>query len=131
MMTSEGILCAMNRLEELAGEGKPVSMCVADIHGFVLGYRQMQGMSPRGFAMARAKAHTAACMGVATSQFHERLVREQLSLADFGDDLLTSVPGGVPVIGPDGQLWGGVAVAGRLSEEDEMLARRLAEILAR
>ena len=65
----------------------------------ILGYTQMDGSSSRSFTMARAKAYTAARMGQSTAAFHERLVREHLSLADFGDTLMTSVQGGVPVRG--------------------------------
>ena len=42
----------------------------------------MDGCNSHLFLMAIAKARTASRMGVSTSQFHARLVREHLSLAD-------------------------------------------------
>lgn len=129
MIRQNSILSSFQNLKELAGAGAPVCVCVADEHGFILGYTQMDGSSSRSFTMARAKAYTAARMGQSTAAFHERLVREHLSLADFGDTLMTSVQGGVPVHGKDGKILGGVAVSGRRPAEDEALALRIAERL--
>ena len=129
MIRQTSILSAFQDLQELAGPGAPVCVCVTDEHGFILGYTQMDGSSSRSFTMARAKAYTAARMGQSTAAFHERLVREHLSLADFGDTLMTSVQGGVPVRGKGGELLGGVAVSGRRPAEDEALALRIAERL--
>lgn len=129
MIDQTRILSAFQRLQSLAGPGNPVCACVTDEHGFVLGYTQMDGMSSRSFTMARAKAYTAARMGQSTAEFHARLVRETLTLADFGDPLMTSVQGGVPVKDTSGTVLGGVAVSGRRPEEDEEAARRLAELL--
>lgn len=130
MIEQKRILSTLHRLVEFAGTGTPVCACVTDEHGFVLGYTQMDGMSSRSFTMARAKAYTAARMGQPTALFHERLVREQLSLADFGDPLMTSIRGGVPVRDGNGNILGGVAVSGRKPEEDEAIALLLAGELA-
>ena len=130
MIDQKHVLAAFQQLETIAGPGAPVCACVTDEHGFVLGYLQMDGMSSRSFTMARAKAYTAARMGQPTAEFHERLVREHLALADFGDALMTSVQGGVPVRDKNGTLLGGAAVSGRRPEEDEATAFRLAGLLA-
>ncbi|MBR3881536.1 MAG: heme-binding protein [Mailhella sp.] len=129
MIARKKIVEAIVRLEELAGEGSPVSLCITDEHGFVLGYTQMEGASSRSFTMARSKACTAARMGVSTAKFHERLVREQLTLTDFGEAHFTTVQGGVPVITADGIVIGGVAVSGRAPQEDEALAISFAALL--
>ncbi len=129
MIPRRNIIAALAALENTAGEGNPVCLCVTDEHGFVLGYTQMDGCSSRSFTMTRAKAGTAARMGVSTACFHERLLREKLTLADFGEDNLTSVQGGVPVLAHDGAVLGGVAVGGRLPQEDEALAQTMAVIL--
>jgi uncharacterized protein GlcG (DUF336 family) len=68
-------------------------------------------------------------MGVSTTKFHERLVREQLTLTDFGEAHFTTVQGGVPVITSDGIVIGGVAVSGRAPQEDEALAISFAALL--
>lgn len=129
MITQKHILAAFGQLQTIAGPGAPVCACVTDEHGFILGYTQMDGMSSRAFTMARAKAYTAARMGQKTVDFHARLVSENLSLADFGDALMTSVQGGVPVTDKNGIVIGGVAVSGRRPEEDEHAACRLAALL--
>ena len=130
MIDQKKVLLALQASAGLAGEGLPVSVCVTDEHGFMLGYTQMDGCRSHLFFMAVAKARTASRMGVSTSQFHARLVREQLSLADFNEESFTSVSGGVPVRDPEGRLLGAVAVSGRRAEEDEALAESLAEMLA-
>lgn len=130
MIARKNILAAINQFEELAGEGSPVCMCVTDEHGFVLAYTQLDGASSRAFHMSRAKAYTAARTKQTTAQFHERLVREQLSLHDFNEPYFTSVQGGVPVTSSDGRHLGGVAVSGRKTDADEALAWRIAKILA-
>lgn len=130
MIARKNVLAALSALEDMAGAGAPLALCVTDEHGFVLGYTQMDGASSRSFTMARSKACTAARMGVSTARFHERLVREQLTLADFGEENFTAVQGGVPVKDAEGRVIGGVAVSGRKPEEDEALALALAAILA-
>ncbi len=130
MIEQKKVLQALQAASGLAGEGLPVAVCVTDEHGFLLGFTQMDGCNSHLFLMATAKARTASRMGVPTSQFHARLVREQLSLADFNEENFTSVAGGVPVRDSGGRLLGAVAVSGRLQEEDEVLAMALAEMLA-
>lgn len=88
----------------------------------------MDNMGSRSFNMAFSKAYTAAKMEQATARFHERLIKEQLTLADFGDTNFTSLQGGVPLI-ENTSLLGGVGVAGRNPAEDEQLAAVFAKIL--
>ena len=129
MIRQDSILSLFQQLQKAAGPGAPVCACITDENGFLLGYTQMDGASSRSFTMARAKAYTAARMGQSTAAFHERLVREKLSLADFGDPLMTSVQGGIPVRDGLGNILGGLAVSGRRPDEDEALALRLAVLL--
>ncbi len=130
MIEQKKVLAALQALSGLAGEGLPVALCITDEHGFMLGFTQMDGCSSHMILMAIAKARTASRMGVSTSRFHERLVREQLSLADFNEERFTSVSGGVPVRDAQGQMLGGIGVSGRRPEEDETLALALADMLA-
>ncbi len=130
MIEQKKVLAALQALSGLAGEGLPVALCITDEHGFMLGFTQMDGCRSHMFLMEIAKARTASRMGVSTGQFHERLVREQLSLADFNEERFTSVSGGVPVRDAHGQLLGGIGVSGRRPDEDETLAQALADMLA-
>ena len=79
--------------------------------------------------MARGKAYTSAKMHCSTSALHERLIREKLSLADFMDERMTSMPGGVPMFDENGVLIAGIGVSGRSPEEDEALALRVRDAL--
>ncbi len=127
MIQQATILAAFQQLEEIAGEGTPVGLCIVDEHGFTLGYAQQDGASPRFFTMAQAKAYTAARMKQSTEAFHQRILREQFSLADFADPNMTSMRGGVPVCDTEGKVIGGVGVSGRRPEEDEALALHFVE----
>lgn len=128
MIPMKNVLLALSSLEQIAGKGNPTALCITDENGTVLGYLQTDGMGIRTFGMARAKAYTAARMGISTAQFHERLINEQLSLADFGDSLFTSVQGGIP-LKQGNRVIGAVACAGRSPSEDEQSACKFAEIL--
>ncbi len=128
MLEKRKVFAALQQIESIAGEGNPVAVCIVNENGNVLGYMQMDNMGSRSFSMAFAKAYTAAKMGQTTAKFHERLIKEQLTLADFGDPSFTSIQGGVPVK-QENTLLGAVAVAGRKPEEDEKLAMVFAKIL--
>ena len=60
---------------------------------------------------------------------HDRLVRENLSIADFCDPGFSTLPGGVPVFDETGRCIGGVGISGRKPQEDAELAERLAQKL--
>ena len=80
-------------------------------------------------AIAQSKAYTAMRMELTTQAFHDRLVRENLSIADFCDPGFSTLPGGVPVFDETGRCIGGVGISGRKPQEDAELAERLAQKL--
>ena len=51
-------------------------------------------------------------MELTTQAFHDRLVRENLSIADFCDPGFSTLPGGVPVFDETGRCIGGVGISG-------------------
>ena len=63
-------------------------------------------------------------MELTTQAFHDRLVRENLSIADFCDPGFSTLPGGVPVFDETGRC-----ISGRKPQEDAELAERLAQKL--
>ena len=79
--------------------------------------------------VAKSKAYTAMRMELTTQAFHDRLVRENLSIADFCDPGFSTLPGGVPVFDETGRCIGGVGISGRKPQEDAELAERLAQKL--
>lgn len=109
--------------------GRPLCIAVCDGEGRLCHFLRMTGAARRGDPIARAKAYTAATLECVTSALHARLHREGISLADFADAGLTSLPGGAP-IRRDGRTVGGTGVSGRTPEMDEELALALAARLA-
>ena len=79
----------------------PVCLCVAAENGEEILLARMDGAPERLVSIVRAKAYTAVRMRCSTREFHERLLAENLSLADFHDPGLTSLPGGIPVMDRD------------------------------
>ncbi|OXY83365.1 GlcG/HbpS family heme-binding protein [Oceanimonas doudoroffii] len=103
--------------------GPPVCLAVVDDGGTLVYLHRMAGAPARLVAIATAKAYTAVRMGQPTQSFRERLERERLTLADFQDTGLTSLPGGWP-LSLTGNLWAGLGISGRTLAEDERLCRR-------
>ena len=116
--------------DQLAGEGKPVCLFITGADLAILAALRQPGVPVRIEHMAKGKAYTCARMGCSTAALHQRLITEKLSLADFMDQGLTSMQGGVPFLSPEGAILAGIGVSGRLPEEDEALALKIRDILA-
>ena len=108
-----------------ADGGRPLCIAICDGDGRLQHFMRMTGAARRGDPIAHAKAYTAATLECLTSALHERLHAEGISLADFADGGLTSLPGGAPVR-KNGTTVGGVGISGRKPAEDEVLALALA-----
>lgn len=106
--------------------GLPVCFAAVDSAGALIYLYRMDGAPERLINIAVGKAYTAARMGVSTAMFRQRLLNEQLSLADFLDEKFTSLPGGLPLF-DGGRLVGAVGVSGRALEEDVALCQYFAE----
>ena len=116
-------------IDTLAGEGAPVCLAIAGPDTALTALLRMPGVHARIEHMATGKAYTAAKMQCTTAALHERLQREHLSLADFMDERMTSMPGGVPLVDKHGELVAGIGVSGRSPEEDEAMALRVRDAL--
>lgn len=108
--------------------GAPVCFAAVDDAGELVYLYRIDGAPARLVNIAIGKAYTAARMKISTAVFRHRLVSEKLSLADFLDDGLTALPGGLPLF-DQGILLGAVAVSGRSLEEDVKLCQRFAELV--
>ena len=123
------LLHLLNRLEAEAEGGPPVCLAVVHRSGVLAALLSLDGTPERAVPIARRKAYTAMRMECATKGFHERLLREGLSLADFCDPAFTSLEGGVPLFDQGGRCIGGLGISGRKPEEDGALAERLGRLL--
>lgn len=129
LLSASALLAALNRLEAEATGGAPVCFAVADRAGDTAAFLRMDGTPERAVALAKNKAYTSFRMGCTTAAFHDRLLREQLFLADFCDPRFTTLAGGVPILDGQGACIGGIGISGRKPEDDAALALRMADIL--
>ena len=89
-----------------------LAVAVTDQAGDVIASARMDGAAPRWVRHARRKAYTAAVMGRSTQQLGEELRRRGMSVAEYGDRRITTLPGGAPMLYRHTQASAGVGVAG-------------------
>ena len=92
------VMDVLDRLESEAAGGAPVCVAIVNRTGKLAAFLSLDGTPERAGAIARSKAYTAMRMESTTQAFHDRLVRENLSIADFCDPGFSTLPGGVPVL---------------------------------
>lgn len=111
--------------------GLPVSIAVVDDRGDLILLVRMDDTSLNSCYMATIKAYTAAKLRHDTSALKAWMEEMDINLADWGDNKLTTIPGGVCV----GEKWargvtyvhsviGAIGVSGRpTGSADEEIAR--------
>ncbi|MBT2414293.1 heme-binding protein [Streptomyces sp. ISL-12] len=108
------------------GVGKAVSVAVVDAGGFVVAVRRSDGARPLTPDIARAKAYTAAVM-----QRPGRMLKKWQESQPVFFSQLSQLPGaalpimatdGSVTIKKDGEVIGGLGVAGGTAEEDQTIA---------
>ena len=102
--------------EKYADKGLSVAVC--DRNGFLLAFSRTDNARPLSIELTLRKAYTASRMGCSTLAFQQRLQKENLELAYFGDEKFAAMPGGAPVLNDRKQLLGAVAVGGISAQED-------------
>jgi glc operon protein GlcG len=113
----DGILAAL-----VAGDS-PIALAIADDQGVPILLLRQDAAPARMLSRARAKAYTAATLGMDTVTFRDQYVKaRRRTLDDWGDPMLTTLQGGVP-IKADGNVVGGIALSGNTTQRDEALAR--------
>lgn len=107
------------------------AMCIAlvDEQGELVLFHRMDGAPRRCIAIAIAKAYSAIRLGGSTQAFHQRLIRDGLSLGDFCDLKLTSLPGGDVVEDALGCIRLGIGVSGGTLEQDTLTIERLLPVV--
>lgn len=99
----------------------PVCVAITNPDGALQYFLRMDGAPTRTIAIAQAKAYSAARLGTTTLAFQERLRTESLSLLDFMDPLLCSLPGGCPIF-VNNEVIGAVGISGRALSADHALS---------
>lgn len=103
-------------------QDSPVAIAVVDAHGDLICSLRADGAAARMGRRSRAKAYTAAILGMDTVVFRDQVVKaEGRTLGDWGDPQLTSLQGGLVVKRGD-QVLGGIAMSGNNTARDEQLA---------
>jgi uncharacterized protein GlcG (DUF336 family) len=109
-------------LAALTPTDNPVALAIADDHGVPILLLRQDGAPARMLSRARAKAYTAATLGLDTVAFRDAHVKaRQRTLNDWGDPMLTTLQGGL-VIEHNGSVVGGIAMSGNTTARDEALA---------
>jgi glc operon protein GlcG len=110
-------------LAALTAADSPIALAIADEHGVPILLLRQDGAPARMLSRARAKAYTAANLGMDTVVFRDQHVQAtQRTLDDWGDPMLTTLQGGL-AIRVDGQVVGGIAMSGNTTVRDEALAQ--------
>jgi uncharacterized protein GlcG (DUF336 family) len=109
-------------------DGRQMAIAVADEAAQLVYGERMQDCAARVLTHAIRKAYTAATMRRDTLVFRDENVERGKSLADWGDQRLTQLQGGL-VIRVGGEWHGAVAVGGHETEKDEELARLALRVL--
>jgi glc operon protein GlcG len=112
----DAILAALTKTDN------PIALAIADEHGVPILLLRQDGAPARMLSRARAKAYTAANLGLDTVDFRDRHVNaKQRTLNDWGDPMLTTLQGGL-AIRVAGTVVGGIAMSGNTTRRDEALA---------
>ena len=110
-------------LRTVTASDNPIALAIVDEHGVPVLCMRQDGAAPRMLRRARAKAYTAASLGMDTVVFRDQVVKAtSRTLNDWGDPMITSLQGGL-AIRSNGRVVGGIAMSGNATARDEVLAR--------
>jgi glc operon protein GlcG len=110
-------------LAALTTTDAPIALAVADEHGVPILMLRQDGAPARMLSRARAKAYTAANLGLDTVEFRDKHVHaKRRTLNDWGDPMITTLQGGV-TIKSKGKVVGAIAMSGNTTIRDEALAQ--------
>ena len=100
----------------------PMALAIADDRGVPVLLMRQDGAPARMLSRARAKAYTAANVGLNTVDFRDNDIRGNArTLSDWGDPMVTSLQGGI-TIKHNGKVVGAIAMSGNSTIRDEALA---------
>ena len=113
ILSTRVLLAVLNGLEAEARGGAPVCLAIVNCGGGLAALLTMDGTPERAVSIAQGKAYTALRMESSTKDFHERLLRERITIADFCDPAFTTLEGGIPLFDGNGKCVGGLGISGR------------------
>ncbi|MDQ0466233.1 uncharacterized protein GlcG (DUF336 family) [Caulobacter ginsengisoli] len=122
VITAQAALNALSTaLTEGANAQVRVSVAIVDPGMNLLAFIKADGATAHSAETSRRKANTAASTGRATGWMPADLA---LTLPMAAGNLLTNIPGGIP-LRFDGQLSGGLGIAGGTVEQDAAIAQAI------
>lgn len=98
-------------IREAQADGVPMSFAVADRHGDLVIAVRMDGSPARVLQHAIRQAFTSSTMQRDTVVFKEQLRERDGSLEEWGNPMLTTLPGGVAIV-RDGEIIGAIGAGG-------------------
>jgi uncharacterized protein GlcG (DUF336 family) len=113
-------------ISEAEMDGIPMSFAVVDTYGEVIEAIRMDGSAARVLRHAIRQAYTAGLMLRDTVEFKKQLVERDGNLDEWGDSMLTTLPGGVAIL-CEGEVVGAIGAGGNSLARD----REIATIAAR
>lgn len=108
-------------LAAVTDQDNPVAIAITDAHGDLIACLRQDGAAARMVRRSRAKAYSAATLGMDTVVFRDQMKADGRTLDDWGDPRLTSLQGGL-VIRHHGRVVGGIAMSGNTTKRDQELA---------
>jgi glc operon protein GlcG len=96
---------------EAAKDGQPMSFAVADSYGEIVAAVRMDGSPARVLRQAIRQAYTSGVMHRNTATFKQQLKERDGGLDEWGDDMLTTLPGGVAIFYGD-EVIGSIGAGG-------------------
>jgi glc operon protein GlcG len=112
---------AIDALREAATDGVAMSFAVVDTYGEVIVGARMDGSPARILRHAIRQAYTAGIMQRDTVEFKKQLVERDGNLDEWGDAMLTTLPGGVAIL-YKGEVVGAIGVGGNSLARDQEIA---------
>jgi glc operon protein GlcG len=116
-------------ISEAVMDGIPMSFAVVDTYGEVIAAARMDGSAARVLRHAIRQAYTAGLMQRDTVEFKKQLVERDGNLDEWGDEMLTTLPGGVAIL-YEGEVVGAIGVGGNSLARDQEIAATAARAVA-
>jgi glc operon protein GlcG len=110
-------------LAEAERDGVPMSFAVADRYGEIVAAARMDGSPARVLRHAIRQAYTSAIMERNTVTFKQQLGERDGNLDEWGDEMLTTLPGGVAIFFGE-EAIGSIGAGGNTLARDTEIAHR-------
>jgi glc operon protein GlcG len=99
-----------------------MSFAIVDTYGEIVAAARMDGSPARVLRHAIRQAYTAGLMHRDTVSFKKQLQERDGNLDEWGDEMLTTLPGGIAII-YQAEVVGGIGAGGNSLERDREIAQ--------